>query len=144
MKRRSYRQLTRQRGEGIEKLLGELEAEIMDLLWAEDGVVMVRDVLTKLNRKRERPIAYTTVMTIMARLTEKGLLQRTLVGKTHEYRVAQTREEFLRRASGRIVEDLLADFGEVAIAGFVEALGRVDPRRLQELRRYLDAEIRPR
>lgn len=139
----SYRQVARRRGPGLEKLLGELEAEVMTILWVKDGPFLVRDVLVELNRRRDPPIAYTTVLTIMSRLTRKGLLERHLSGRTHEYHVALTRAEFLRTASGRIVEDLVTEFGEAAIAGFVDALGRVDPRRLEELRRYLAEPPQP-
>jgi predicted transcriptional regulator len=140
MQRRRYRQLARRSGQGVEKLLGTLESEIMEEIWVEPQPVTVRDMLTRLNEGREPALAYTTVMTIMARLTEKGLLTRTLVNNTHEYRAAQDRDEFLRRSSERIVEELMADFGEVAIASFVEAIERVAPERLQALRRYLQPE----
>jgi len=140
MKRRSYRQLARRPGQGIEKLLGELETDIMEVLWAQQGTVTVRDVLVRINAERSPPVAYTTVMTVMARLAEKGLLTRTLIGHTHEYQVVQSRDEFLRRASQQIVAELVADFGDLAIASFVEAIERIDPKRLRRLRTYLAAE----
>lgn len=144
MKRRSYQQLARRVGRGVEKLLGELEAEIMTLLWAENGTVTVRDVLRKLNAQRDHLVAYTTVMTVMSRLAEKGLLERALSGKSYEYRIVQSRDEFLRHASEKIATELIADFGEVAVAGFVSALERVDSRRLDELRSSFEAEDRAR
>ena len=129
--------MTRQPSKGIRKFLGELEAEIMDLRWAEQRPVTVRDVLTELNTRRDQPVAYTTVMTVMAHLAEKGLLARELVGQTYEYHIAQSRDEFLRRASKQIAEEMVADLGEAAIAGFLETIERVDPQRLRELQRYL-------
>ncbi len=142
MQRRTYRRLDRHRDLGIEKLLGALEAEIMDLLWQQPDNFTVRDVLTKINAHRARSVAYTTVMTVMARLAEKGLLQRIMVGTTHVYRVRQTREDFLQGTSDKIVEELIADFGEVAIASFLAALEQVDPQRLLQLRRYLESQER--
>jgi predicted transcriptional regulator len=127
-------------GPGLEKLLGELEAEIMDLLWQQDSAVTVRDVLTMINAQRARPVAYTTVMTVMTHLAEKRLLSRELVGQTYVYRVAETRDEFLQRSSQRLVNELVRDFGEVAIASFVETIRRVEPGRLEQLRRYLGPE----
>ena len=144
MKRRSYRQLARRSGQGVEKLLGELEADIMGLLWEDGRPMTVREVLARLNAERERPVAYTTVMTVMARLAEKGILERTLVGQTYEYHVALSREAFLRRASETIARELIEDFGEVAVVSFISALERIDPKRLQELRKYLEAEDRQR
>ncbi|HEX2173180.1 MAG TPA: BlaI/MecI/CopY family transcriptional regulator [Dehalococcoidia bacterium] len=139
----SYRQVARRRGPGLEKLLGELEAEVMTIIWAMDGSFVVRDVLIQLNRQRRPEVAYTTVLTIMSRLTAKGLLERRLVGKTHQYWVAKSRDGFLRTESGRIVEDLVTAFSEATIAGFVDALGRVDPHRLKDLRGYLAKQPQP-
>lgn len=142
MPRRSYRQIARRHGQGVEKLLGELEADVMALLWQETGPVTVREVLTRLNSQRQSSVAYTTVMTVMGHLVEKGLLSRIPGLHTHRYQVAESRDEFLRRASQKIVDDLVADFGEVAIASFVEAIERVDPERLRALRAYLGEDER--
>lgn len=143
MKRHRYRQLTRGSGQGVARLLGALEARVMEVVWAAARPVTVREVLTRLNAGRDPGLAYTTVMTVMTRLVEKGVLARTLVGNAHAYRAAQDRDGFLRRSSERIVEELVADFGEVAIASFVEAIERVDPERLRALRRLLHNEGEP-
>jgi predicted transcriptional regulator len=68
-------------------------------------------------------------------LVEKGLLTRTMQGRSYVYRPAMSREEFFAWVSGRIVRDLIADFGDVAIAQFLQAIESVDPARLQALRR---------
>jgi predicted transcriptional regulator len=135
--RRIYRALGQPR-EGVEKLLGELEHEIMEIMWAREGG-SVRDVLETLNAARveDRVLAYTTVMTVMARLAEKGLLRRTRVGKAHQYEVAETREVFLARASQDIAQLLVDDFGDAAIAGFIAVLEDIAPEKLALLRRRL-------
>ena len=119
---------------GAERLLGELEADIMRVVWPR-GHATVREVLEALNGERSRQIAYTTVMTVMSRLAEKGLLRRQLVGKTHHYEVAQTEQQFLHVASRRMIRSLIDDFGEVAIAEFLAELDEVDPERRRALRR---------
>lgn len=138
--KREYRALA-QPGVGVEKLLGELEREVMDVLWAR-GSGSVRDVLERLNAERpaERRLAYTTVMTVMMRLAEKGLLARRLVGKAHEYEAAQSREAFVARASRDLAQQMVQDFGEAAIAGFLAVLEDVAPGRLENLR----GRVRPR
>lgn len=118
-------------GKGVEKLLGELELAIMRIVWARDTVT-VRDVLDALTQTR--PLAYTTVMTIMSRLADKGLLTTTKQGKTYQYRAALTPEAFKAQAVGRAVQSLLIDFGgELAISQFVEQLSAVDSGQLQQL-----------
>lgn len=139
VKHRLYRRATSQAPQRIEKLLGELEAQIMNIAW-EGGGTVVRDVVTRLNEGRPRPLAYTTVMTIMTRLVDKGLLERRLVGKAHYYTPAQTREQFLRKSSGEVIRALVADFGDVAIAQFIEEIERLDPDRIERLRRLARSE----
>jgi predicted transcriptional regulator len=134
---RSYGSLA-QSGGGLEKLLGDLEREIMELMWARtEG--SVRDVLVELNERREtdRHLAYTTVMTVMARLAEKGLLRRRRVGKAHEYEAADTREGYLAHASQELARRMVEDFGEAAVSGFLSVLEDVAPERLMRLRRSL-------
>lgn len=133
MKRGIYRKATSRSAPQVEKLLGELEARVMSVLW-EGGAATVRDVLAEVNRERQPPVAYTTVMTVMSRLVDKGLLSRRLVGKTHHYQPAQTRERFLRESSRQVVSALVADFGEVALVQFLEQIQRLDPERVERLR----------
>lgn len=116
---------------GEEKYLGELQAQVMEIAWVR-GPVSVRQVLDVLGSGRD--IAYTTVMTVMARLADEGVLVRERVGKIYVYRPACTREEFRTRISGTIVDDLVADFGDLALSQFVDALERADPARLERLR----------
>src|SRR5579875_1376567 len=120
---------------GEQKYLGELQARIMEIVWS-SGPVTVRDVLEDL--AAERDLAYTTVMTVMTRLWEGGTLLRERVGKTYVYRAAGSREEFRASISGAIVQDLVADFGEMALAQFADALERADPARLARLRTMMN------
>ena len=129
MKRRAYHLLTKT-SPRVEKFLGQLETEVMACLW-QRGEATVRDVADAIAARR--PVAYTTVMTVMARLAEKGILRRAGDRRQFVYAPALDREGFLRRVSGRIVDDLVADFGEVAIAQFLDAIGRVAPERLAAL-----------
>ncbi len=129
MPRPRYHKITRPSPK-VDKFLGALEAAIMEYLWRVEGGT-VRDVVEHLERRR--PVAYTTVMTVMTRLVEKGLLGRDRVGKTYQYRVVRSREDFLGEVSGQIVDDLLADFGDVAIAQFLSRIERVAPEKLAGL-----------
>lgn len=129
MPTRLYSKITRREGRGAEKLLGELELAIMQVAWAREAVT-VRDVVAAL--KRRRP-AYTTIMTVMGRLAQKGLLTQTKEGKAHVYRAALTREAFEAQAAGAVVQSLIADFGEVALAQIVKELGEADPDQLARL-----------
>jgi predicted transcriptional regulator len=128
---RPYIKFSRRSGKGAEKLLGELELAIMRVVWGRDSVT-VRDVWEVLSKKRD--LAYTTVMTVMNRLTEKGLLLVEKRGKTGHYHAALTRAEFEAQTVGEVVQSLLDDFGgELAISQFVKQLAEADPEQLARL-----------
>jgi len=125
----------REDDDGLHKLLGPLEIEVMEALWAR-GSATVREIATTLNA--QRPVAYTTVMTIMIHLAEKGLLRRIPLDKrTHLYEVALSREEFAQQASGRVVRALIQDFGDMALAQFAAALEEASPEQRARVRRRL-------
>jgi predicted transcriptional regulator len=130
MRRRpAYHRLTRPSPK-VSTYLGELEAEIMELLWSRDGATP-REVFDALGR----PLAYTTVITVMTRLVDKGLLAREAEGPTHRYKSRHSRDEFLSGASRQVIADLVTDFGDVAIVHFLRELDKIDPQRLQQLRK---------
>ena len=115
----------------LKKLLGSLELQVMEFMW-QTGEATVKQVVQTINRRR--PIAYTTVMTVMGHLVDKELLSRTMEGKRYRYLVAQSRDEFLHEASRSKVHSLVNDFGDLAIAQFLGEIDNVDAGRLEELR----------
>jgi len=139
--RRLFRQLSDPTRSGSERLLGDLESDIMEVIW-DQGRASVRQVLDRLNANRSTHIAYTTVLTVMQRLAEKGLLERKRTGNTDHYAARQSREAFFSASSGQIVRALVEDFGDIAIAQFLAELERVDPERLRRLRERAGREGR--
>lgn len=76
--------------------LGDLERTIMERLWAIDpvtpeGALTVREIHERIAEERE--IAYTTVMTVLDRLTKKGLVTRERDGRAWRYLPESTSEE---------------------------------------------------
>ncbi len=129
MPRPRYHKLSRPSPK-VERYLGSLESQVMAYFWRTNSGT-VRDVVAHL--ERTHPVAYNTVLTVMTRLTDKGLLTRELEDRTYRYRAARSREEFLGEISGQIVDDLLADFGDVAIAQFLTRMEQVAPEKLAVL-----------
>lgn len=115
-------------------VLGELERQIMDVVWRY-GKLTVREVTDSLKRKRS--IAYTTVMTVMNRLTEKKILSRKERGGAFVYAAVQDRERFMTSASDHVIKSLISQCGEAAIAQFIETLDQVDPKKLALLEKKL-------
>lgn len=126
---------------GLEKVLGSLESEIMEVVWQKAGEVSVRDVLDALTAQRE--IAYTTVMTIMGRLAAKKLLQKRKIGNAFYFTPALTRDEFTGQMVGGMIDDLLAEFSDAAMNHFVRRVEEKDRAVLDKLERAL-SEARER
>lgn len=118
----------------VERHLGSLEAQIMRVLW-ERPRLSVREVVDLLADGRER--AYTTVMTVMNRLFEKGLLEREGAGRAYIYRPAVTEREFLDSLSKRMVQSVLEEFGDAALIHFVGEVREGDPKGLEKLRKLM-------
>ncbi len=121
---------------GLEKVLGSLESEVMEVIWQKDCEVCVRDVLNALAPRRE--LAYTTVMTIMSRLAAKNLLAKRKVGNAFYFKPALTRDEFTGLVVGGMIDDLLTDFSEAALSHFVRRLGEKDRAVLEKLEQALE------
>lgn len=124
---------------GIRKVLGDLEAEIMEVIWErpEGQGVTVREVFEALYERRR--IAYTTVMNTMSRLAKKRLLRADKAQSAYIYYPAMAQSEFVSRFVGRILEDLLVNFSGVTqerLASFStpQAAGRAR-RLMEEIRR---------
>ncbi|GHO42080.1 BlaI/MecI/CopY family transcriptional regulator [Ktedonospora formicarum] len=95
---------------GIRKVLGDLEAEIMELIWArspEKGV-LVRDIFEPLYERRR--LAYTTVMSTMTRLAKKRLLRTEKRDAAYVYYPVMSQQAFIESFVGRILEDLYVNF----------------------------------
>jgi predicted transcriptional regulator len=116
--------------------LHELEAEVMHGVWDLDREeVTVREIMDVLNRRTASPRAYTTYMTIMRRLDSKGLLTRRRDGKTDIYRPVYSRDEYADRRAQAGVNELLEQYGEVALGHFARQMARLDPQRRRQLQR---------
>lgn len=72
--------------------LGELEDAVMTRVWQWNRPVTVREVLEDL--QRERSIAYTTVMTVMDNLHQKGWVRREVDGRAYRYTAVSTRAAY--------------------------------------------------
>lgn len=127
------------------KVLGELESEIMEIIWGQKDAVSVKVVTEILSKKRQ--IAYTTVMTIMARLANKGVLIRHLSGPSYLYKPKVSKEQFVARAVHGIFSSAVSTLGEEVLAHFiseafssstaVKEIQKINPKKRQQLLKIL-------
>jgi len=116
--------------------LGELQAAVLRDLWTQ-GESPVRDVAERL-RASGLELAYTTVLTVMVRLAQRGLLVRRRVGRRDVYRAAVAPEGLATALSREAVDRLLDAHGDAVLAAFADRLRAGDPRDLARLRELLD------
>ena len=114
----------------------------MEEVWDQGSQTTVKLVMEALNRKAKPPRAYTTYMTVMRRLNDKGLLHRVRSGRRDTYRPTLTREEYQERRAGAQVRALVDQFGDVALAHFARSLSSLDPARRRQLRRLASGDQR--
>lgn len=99
-------------------MLGSLQTKIMEVLWKADGPLKPAEVQQALGEK----YAYTTVMTILKRLSEKKILARKMKGKVYLYSPVCGKNKFVERNLKNIFDGLVKSYGETAIANFVEVV----------------------
>ena len=129
--------------EGVTKLLGELEGAVMEVLWRLETAT-VREVHKALQTRSRRP-AYTTVMTVMTRLFEKGLLGREPEGNAYRYAPSASQEDFLAQASRQVFSSLVEDLASAPVmSSFVGRLGKKELEALEELAEVVEAERKRR
>lgn len=108
----------------------------MEDVW-EHGESSVGEVLERINDAGRRKLAYNTVMSVMARLAEKGILERERHGRAFRYHPAFSRTEFIRVQAAEAASELFDEFGDAALAGFVDEISD-KPRLRQKLAKLLD------
>ena len=114
------------------------ELEILQILW-QRGPLNVRDVMNDLNQ--QRPRAYTTVMSLLNVMTEKGLVTREPQGRAFVYRARPHRDKTL----GRMVKDLLGRAFEGSASDLVaHVLDQSSPSQeeLEAIRQLIDEHER--
>ena len=111
---------------------GDLEASIMDVVWATGTPVRVREVSDQLNK--ERPLAFNTVQTVMENLFHKGWLARRKNGRAYWYEAVRSRDDYV----GQLLNEALSISPDPA-ATLVRLVGGMDPAEIASLRAALDA-----
>ena len=106
----------------------------MEEVW-EQGEASVRDVMEALNAGPDKERAYTTYMTIMARLDTKGLLERRREGKTDFYTPRYARDHYADLRARAELDSIVDQFGDLALAHIARQLAELDPRRRRALQR---------
>lgn len=127
--------------EGLAKVLGELEADVMEYVWsAAPAAVTAREVEAAL--RELRGVQYITLVTVLNNLWRKRLLKRERAGRAFIYQPRLERDEFLLQVS-RDVFSGMVDLGpEVAVTSFVDVLVELAPEEVERLQKLLAEKTR--
>lgn len=123
--------------DGIAKLLGPLEAELMECVWASDEPMTAREI----EAAAATSVKYVTVLTVLNNLARKGLLRRERSGRALVFEPVESREEFLTSVSEEVIRGLLDLSPRIAVSSFVGNLGVLSPETLAELQTELQAHL---
>ena len=131
--------MTPRRRHTLAEVLGPLEAEVMEVTW-DRGEVTVRDVHETLNESR--PVAYTTVMTTMGRLADKGLLRRVEDQRAHRFIPLLSREQYADSTVKSVVDWLVTQFRDPAVAYFLDRVEEEDEQVVEALKDAIEQRRR--
>ena len=113
------------------------ELELMKIVWRHDGEVTVRDVYEDL--RKQRAVAYTTVMTNMKTLEQKGYLRSTQHERAHVYRPAVSQKKFTGHAVRELIDRLFGGSAEGLVLNLLQEK-QLTPEKLAALHQLIEQE----
>ncbi len=127
---------------GVAKVLGDLEARVLQAVWDLETASPARRVYELVSQKHS--VAQLTVITVLNKLVTKGLLRRERVHDLYHYSAALSRDEFMIRMSRRVVEGILSLGPRAVAASMVDVLAEGEPEQLEALARLVRRKLKDR
>jgi len=126
---------------GLGQVLGDLEKSVMDVLW-EKGEATGRQVFEEIGKRR--PLAFTTILTVMDRLLKKGLIKRIKKGRLFVYAPSMSKEDFVARVSREVLQGIFSISASSAASSFVDILYKTNPEEIERLSRLIEEKRKER
>lgn len=121
--------------DGLAKVLGDLEARVLQAVWDLGAPAPARVVHERV--AEEHAVAPLTVITVLNKLVDKHILERHKEHDLYHYSARMTEAKFVAHASRRVVEGILSFQPEAVAASMVDVLAERDPAQLAELERLI-------
>jgi predicted transcriptional regulator len=112
--------------------LGELERSVMNLLLASDAPQTSYDIQAALAGQTTKPLAVTTVLTVLSRLEKKGFVARERSSRPHRYVAVASREDHV----AELMHEVLGGASD-RVAVLERFIGQATPDEAEALRRLL-------
>lgn len=126
--------------DGLAKVLGDLEARVLQAVWDFGEPVPARAVYERV--MAEHSVSPLTVITVLNKLVDKRILDREKEDDLLHYSARMTEAEFVAHASRRVVEGILSFRPDAVAASMVDVLAEQDPEQLAELARLIRRRMR--
>ena len=139
-KRPHLQDTVRLSAKGLAKVMGDLEARVLQTVWELRTPVPARAVYERVIE--EHPVAPLTVITVLNKLVTKGFLTRKPKDGLLHYRAVMEEDEFRALVSRRVVEGILSFGPDAVAASVVDVLAEQDPERLADLGRLIRRRLR--
>ncbi|OGW13862.1 MAG: hypothetical protein A2035_06495 [Nitrospirae bacterium GWA2_42_11] len=120
---------------GLGRVLGDLEKSVMDVLW-EMSEATGREVFEEIEKKK--PVAFTTVLTVMDRLLKKGLIKRIKKGGLYVYKTTLSKDDFVKQVSEEVLQGILDISASSAATSFVDILYKTSPDEIERLSKLIE------
>jgi predicted transcriptional regulator len=91
----------------------------------------IKDVQRKL--EREKKVSFNTVMTVMNRLVDKGIITKRTEGRVSLYKPVLSKSDFLETQSKELSHELVEEFGSVVVSHILDALEEADQELIEKL-----------
>ncbi len=118
-----------------QKSISGLEQQVMDIVWTHKEC-SVRVVYKEL--QKTKPIAYTTVATLLQRLEAKGLVSKKDNEKAYVYRAKVSKEAYSKSLATGFLEKFISSFGNLAISSFAESIEKLPKEKREYFLKLLE------
>ena len=140
-RKKSPRMVFRPQEPGLEKMLGALESQVMQVMWDADGARTVQEVREEL-AARGKDAAYTTVMTMMKTMEARGHLRKRVEGRAFVYQAVEPQSSALRRIVGDFLDKVFNGAAEPLLAHLVQER-RLSQKDLDKVARMIRSKNDP-
>jgi len=123
---------------GLQALFGGLEAEIMEILW-DRGPLKGKDIFEAMKDKRK--IAYTTVLTVLDRLSKKGFVKKRKRFRSTIFIPTIAKKDFQSLVAQKLVRSAINISNDFAISAFLDIFSEMKSEELEKLSKFIEEKL---
>ena len=120
---------------GFGPLSEELEQPLMEILWTK-GSMKGKDLYEEIRRKKD--IAYTTALTVLGRLSMKGLIKKDRKSGIILFTPAVSRHAYKSAVTERFVQKAFEVSPDLAVSAFADMFSKMPKGNLEKLEKLLE------